>query len=339
MTRRTTIALALALVAVPAAARSDVPKGIETFDRAWTIVRDTHFDPTFNGVDWEAVRTELRPRAEAAKTTAELRTVIGAMLGASRAVAFRADPLLRRAGGRWRRWNRKWCRGSWIRYSSGRRRHRRDRYRQGPRRGSGWREGRLAADGGRRQERDRSAARAASDRERSASWFAGLAAAAGAAAGECMGPASSSRSKTGAVRRSSARVERQAELGQPVTVGSLPTMHVRVSDEEHTTPGGRKAAVIGFNVWMAAVDAPFQKAVDRHPFGRRHHHRSSRQSRGPGRDDDGHFRSFRARAAAAGHHENARPPSFASWPIPARWTAPAVPYRSTRGRSRFSSTG
>ena len=56
---------------------------------------------------------------------------------------------------------------------------------------------------------------------------------------------------------------RQKEQGQPVTVGSLPTMYVRVTDTERQTPGGRKAGVIGFNVWMTAVDAPFQQAVDR----------------------------------------------------------------------------
>ncbi|MEX2661194.1 MAG: hypothetical protein WD227_04655, partial [Vicinamibacterales bacterium] len=59
---------------------ADVPKGLETFDAAWTIVRDTHFDKTFNGVDWEAAREEFRPRAAAATTTAELRSVIRAML-------------------------------------------------------------------------------------------------------------------------------------------------------------------------------------------------------------------------------------------------------------------
>ncbi len=59
---------------------ADVPKGLETFDAAWTIVRDTHFDKTFNGVDWEAAKAEFRPKAAAATTTAELRAVLRSML-------------------------------------------------------------------------------------------------------------------------------------------------------------------------------------------------------------------------------------------------------------------
>lgn len=51
-----------------------------TFDDVWTTVRDTHFDPNMNGVDWNAVREELRPAAAAATTQHELRAVIGDML-------------------------------------------------------------------------------------------------------------------------------------------------------------------------------------------------------------------------------------------------------------------
>lgn len=36
---------------------------LATFDRAWQIVWETHFDTTFNGVDWKALRDEFRPRA------------------------------------------------------------------------------------------------------------------------------------------------------------------------------------------------------------------------------------------------------------------------------------
>ena len=54
---------------------------LTTFDAAWTLVRDSHFDRTLNGVDWNAVRTELRPKAAAAKTVGELRAVLRDMLG------------------------------------------------------------------------------------------------------------------------------------------------------------------------------------------------------------------------------------------------------------------
>ncbi len=56
------------------------PLALETFDAAWQLIYERHFDTTFNGVDWKAVRAELRPRAAAAHTTAELRAVIRDML-------------------------------------------------------------------------------------------------------------------------------------------------------------------------------------------------------------------------------------------------------------------
>jgi carboxyl-terminal processing protease len=40
-------------------------------------------------------------------------------------------------------------------------------------------------------------------------------------------------------------------------------MYVRVTSALKETPRGHSAGVIGFNVWMTAVDKPFQQAVDR----------------------------------------------------------------------------
>ncbi len=72
----------LALAALGSALLSaQVPHGVETFDAAWTTIRDSHFDKTMNGVDWDGVRAELRPRAAAAKSDSELRAVIRDMLG------------------------------------------------------------------------------------------------------------------------------------------------------------------------------------------------------------------------------------------------------------------
>lgn len=51
-----------------------------TFDSAWSIINRTFWDTTFNGVDWQGTRAELRPRAAAARTDAELRAVIQGML-------------------------------------------------------------------------------------------------------------------------------------------------------------------------------------------------------------------------------------------------------------------
>ncbi|KPJ91469.1 MAG: hypothetical protein AMS18_08630 [Gemmatimonas sp. SG8_17] len=54
---------------------------VETFDSAWRIVYESHFDTTFNGVDWVALKQELQPRAAAAGDVRQLRLVIEDMLG------------------------------------------------------------------------------------------------------------------------------------------------------------------------------------------------------------------------------------------------------------------
>ena len=56
-------------------------EAVAAFDEAWQTIHDTHFDTSFNGVDWDALREELRPRAEKAQTREEVREVIGEMLG------------------------------------------------------------------------------------------------------------------------------------------------------------------------------------------------------------------------------------------------------------------
>ena len=65
---------------LPAQVPFDATLALETFDRAWQIVYDTHFDTTFNGVDWVALRDELRPRVQSASALGELRGTIREML-------------------------------------------------------------------------------------------------------------------------------------------------------------------------------------------------------------------------------------------------------------------
>ncbi len=74
--------LALGLVAgVPARAGTDENAeahrlDVASFDRVWTTIRDKHFDPSLGGLDWDAVRAELRPKVEAAKTRDAARAVM-----------------------------------------------------------------------------------------------------------------------------------------------------------------------------------------------------------------------------------------------------------------------
>lgn len=64
----------------PGAERLSPSAALAAFDQTWQTIHDTHFDTSFNGVDWAAVKAELRPRAEAAHTQAELRTILDEML-------------------------------------------------------------------------------------------------------------------------------------------------------------------------------------------------------------------------------------------------------------------
>ena len=49
---------------------------VESFDHAWTKIRDDYWDPELGGLDWQAVRDELRPKIERAATMAEARRVM-----------------------------------------------------------------------------------------------------------------------------------------------------------------------------------------------------------------------------------------------------------------------
>lgn len=90
-------AASLALAAAPLAAQTAPPAfspalALATFDTAWATIGRSHFDTTFNGVDWNALREELRPRAGAARGTAELRGVLNEMLARLRQSHFYLVP-------------------------------------------------------------------------------------------------------------------------------------------------------------------------------------------------------------------------------------------------------
>jgi carboxyl-terminal processing protease len=86
---------ACGVVAAPAmSSRASEPAGdaVAVFDSAWTIIRRTHWDSTYNGVNWTAVRDELRPRAAAARTRGELRAVLADMVSRLRQSHFALIP-------------------------------------------------------------------------------------------------------------------------------------------------------------------------------------------------------------------------------------------------------
>lgn len=55
---------------------------LATFDSVWHVVHRTHWDTSFNGVDWRALGDSLRPHAAAATTQEALRAVLTALVGA-----------------------------------------------------------------------------------------------------------------------------------------------------------------------------------------------------------------------------------------------------------------
>jgi len=238
---------------------AQAPQAVETFDAAWKIVRDTHFDPKMNGVDWNAVRTELRPRAESAATPGELRSVIRDMLGRLGqshfvVVPYSADSPYDRpvdSGG---------DPGFDIRLVG------RDVLVTSvdPAGGAaeagvhtGWKL--VAIDGTAVGPIVEALDPAAPFRIRQVdAWRA--------VENRLRGPQGSSVEltfETTGATRATVSVRRRPESGQPVTIGNLPTMFVRVESDQRRTAGGRSAGVIKFNVWMPVVDAQFQRALDR----------------------------------------------------------------------------
>jgi carboxyl-terminal processing protease len=257
VTRLFVLALAVcAATAVPLAAQA--PLGLETFDAAWTIVRDSHFDPAMNGVDWNAVRAELRPRAAEAANPGELRAVIRDMLGRLGQSHFALIPATADSprasaadgngdpGFDYRLVGRDLL----VTYVD-------------PHGGAaaagvrtGWRL--MSIESKPVSEILDTISSSAPERLRNVQIWSLV-------EHRLRGPEGSRVAvmfENGSGGTIGMAVERRPEQGQPVTVGNLPTMYVRVDAERHRTPGGGSVGVIRFNVWMAAVDRLFQKAMD-----------------------------------------------------------------------------
>lgn len=259
MKRIAAIAALGLIVASAAALRAQAPQGIETFDAAWLTVRDKHFDRTMNGVNWNAVRDELRPRAAAAQNIGELRTIIRDMLGRLGQSHFALVPSSPELAAPGVSANTAGDPGFDVRLAGA------ELLvtavdRDGPAAAAGVRPGfRLTAIGAARvADLLRALPEGANPRLLNVeAWRI--------AESRLRGPVGSRAEVTfedGGGQPLAVSIERRAESGQAVNVGNLPTMFVRVEQERHTTPSGGSAGLIRFNVWMAAVDAPFQRAVD-----------------------------------------------------------------------------
>lgn len=256
--KRVFLALAFAASGAGVVVSAQTYKAAETFDTVWKIVRDTNFDPAFDTAKWDLVGKELKPKALAASTPGEFRAVLRDMLGRIGLSHFAVIPASpdspsdHRSGGSEPGFDVRLIDRQLVVSSvdSGGGAAAADVH-------PGWIVERIdqapltallagIADGTPPRIAQLEAWRLAVTRLR----------------GE-----SGSKVQVGFLDGSGSAVtktiERHPEQGTPVTVGNLPTMYVRVTASLDSTPGGRKAGVIAFNVWMAAVDEQFSKAIDR----------------------------------------------------------------------------
>jgi carboxyl-terminal processing protease len=245
--------------ATAVASAAEVYKAAETFDAVWTIVRDSHFDPAFDRAAWDRVNAELRPRAIAATTPGELRGVLREMLGRLNLSHFAVIPatpdapndhvdLSAEPGFDTRLVNHSLLVSS-VEPDGGAM-------------AAGVHAGWIvqAIDGTPAAKLLEPVTDAMPPRlAQVEAWRIAVT--------HLRGPYSSQVNVTfadGSGASVTKSIARKAERGEPVTVGTLPTMFVRVSSSLKTTPGGHKAGVIGFNVWMTAVNREFQRAVDKY---------------------------------------------------------------------------
>jgi carboxyl-terminal processing protease len=236
--------IALVLTAAPSAQTT----GAALFDEVWTTINNAYYDPTFGGVNWPAVRDELRPKAVASTSIDETHKIINDMLGRLGRSHFALLP----AGGSMS-----------------------DIALRGP--------ANVAID-----VRPLGAEMVITHvADKSPAADAGLKAGQvlvsvdgqtiAARTGEA--PLNFWR-RTNAVLHGYTSVPallsvlapdgrtlkmvaaRTVDAGEPVQFSNLPPMHVRVEQRAEKTPKGKRVGVIAFNIWMAQVNEPIAAAID-----------------------------------------------------------------------------
>jgi carboxyl-terminal processing protease len=249
------VLIAIVALSVHAAPQDWRGLALASFDEAWQTINDTYYDPTFGGLDWAGVRDTLRPEVERAATPDAARAIIRDMLSRLRQSHFSlltAPPAGAPAGDAVVPIDvRAFQDGIVVTAVAPASSAERAGVRAGDRV--------LAIDG------SRVAAMAASviEPDARAARLALWRVAAGALRGQPDVPARLSlRSPDG--RERTVAVPRVRESGDLVTLGNLPPLRVRTHAQRLRRPGNHDVGLIGFNVWMPAVAAPFAEAVDRY---------------------------------------------------------------------------
>ncbi|HVF30510.1 MAG TPA: S41 family peptidase [Pyrinomonadaceae bacterium] len=78
--RGTAIQQVLQAPAVASMASQDVQRRIDTFEKVWTTIHKSYFDPTFNNLNWTQIYQEFSPKARAAKSDRELHKLLNEMI-------------------------------------------------------------------------------------------------------------------------------------------------------------------------------------------------------------------------------------------------------------------
>lgn len=85
--------LGSALFYAPRASRElSEQQRMEVFDFVWRTVRDSHYDPRMNGVDWRAVRKQYEPKIRTARSDQEFYRLLNEMVGELKQSHFAVYP-------------------------------------------------------------------------------------------------------------------------------------------------------------------------------------------------------------------------------------------------------
>lgn len=236
-----------------------------TFDTAWSVINRSLWDTTFNGVDWNGVRSELRPKAQAAKTNQELRAVLSDMVARLKLSHFGiipGDVQQQLAAGSAASQGASGRPGMEVRLLDGRMVVTRVE-KGGPAQAAGVRTGWAVQ---RVRGREMAGVLRLLDAVPGARDPRGRALYAWSAATHALEGGVGERVPVvftdGGGRRVSRTLVLAPSRGVPTRFGNLPELDVTVDTQRVRTPGGATVGIIRFNYWMPSIIRPLDQAVD-----------------------------------------------------------------------------
>lgn len=229
------------------------------FDEVWSTINESFYDPSFGGLDWSAVRAELRPKAASAASEDDERAVVNQMLARLKRSHF---ALLASSGSADEEMMLKGDAtvpvevrivGREVVVTATRKSHvlLGDPALNSP-----------LASGSRILSVDGKSVVPRAGEAPLVSWRRVNAALSGTASS----PATIVHIPAIAPPFNTPRTSIEARVvpsGVPVQFSNLPPLRVQVVDHPMETPAGRRAGYIGFNIWMAQINEPIAEAVDK----------------------------------------------------------------------------